>query len=64
MHSRSGLKKFLQENPKFRSGAYYISPNLEFLSPKDSESGIGHLPLDLLLVSTGLQQEKEFAKLF
>ena len=63
-HSRSGLKKFLQENPRFCNGIYYIAPGLKFLSPKESQSGIGELSLDLLLISTGLQQEKEFSKFF
>lgn len=62
-HSRSGLKKFLQENPKFREGAYYVAPGLQFLSAKDSSSGIGALPLDLLLLATGLQQDKALSLL-
>ena len=61
-HSRSGLKKLLEENPKFHNGVYYVAPGLKFLSPEDSPSGIGELPLDLLLISVGLQQEKELSK--
>ena len=57
-HSRSGLKKILQENPKFQKGCYYVAPGLQFLSAEDSSSGIGDLPLDLLLLATGLQQDK------
>ena len=57
-HSRSGLKKFLQENPKFQKGCYYVAPNLQFLLAEDSPSGVGDLPLDLLLLATGLQQDK------
>ena len=57
-HSRSGLKKFLQENPKFQKGCYYVSPDLQFFSAEESSSGIGDLPLDLLLLATGLQQDK------
>ncbi len=62
-HSRSGLKKFLQENPKFQKGCYYVAPNLQFLSAEDSESGVGDLPLDLLLLATGLQQDKALSLL-
>ena len=57
-HSRSGLKKFLQENPKFQGGCYYVAPGLQFLSAEESSSGIGDLPLDLLLLAIGLQQDK------
>ena len=60
-HSRSGLKKFIQENPKFHKGAYYVAPGLHFLSVEDSSSGIGELPLDLLLLAAGLQQEEAFS---
>ena len=57
-HSRLGLKKFLQENPKFQKYTYYVVPGLQFLSAEDSSSGIGELPIDLLLLATGLQQDK------
>ena len=62
-HSRSGLKKILQENPKFQKGAYYVAPDLQFLSAEDSSSGVGDLPLDLLLLATGLQQDKALSLL-
>ena len=57
-HSRSGLKKFLQENPKFQKRCYYVAPDLPFLSAKESSSGVGELPLDLLLIAAGLQQDQ------
>ncbi|MDE0092288.1 MAG: DUF4143 domain-containing protein, partial [Oligoflexia bacterium] len=63
-HSRSGLKQFLQENPKFQKGCYYVAPDLHFLSAEESSSGIGNLPLDLLLLATGLQQDKALSLLF
>ena len=62
-HSRSGLEKFLQENPKFKKGVYYVAPDLQFLSAKESSSGVGNLPLDLLLLATGLQQDKALSVL-
>lgn len=62
-HSRLGLKTFLQENPKFQKGCYYVAPGLQFLSAEDSESGAGDLPLDLLLLATGLQQDKALSLL-
>ena len=62
-HSRSGLKKFLQENPKFHKGTYYVAPGLQLLLAEDSSSGVGDLPLDLLLLATGLQQDKAFSLL-
>ena len=57
-HSTKGLTQFLKENPKFQNACYYVAPDLPFLSPEKSLSGIGKLPLDLLLLATGLQQEK------
>ena len=62
-HSRSGLKKFLQENPKFHKEAYYVAMGLQFLSAEDSSSEVGDLPLDLLLLATGLQQDKALSLL-
>ena len=62
-HSRSGLRKFLQENPKFQKGCYYVAPDLQFLSVEESSSGVGELPLDLLLLATGLQQDKALSLL-
>lgn len=63
VHSQSGLKKFLQENPKFQKGCYYVAPDLQFLSAEESPSGIGKIPLDLLLLATGLQQDKTLSLL-
>ena len=57
-HSTKGLTQFLKENPKFQNACYYVAPDVSFLSPEKSSSGIGKLPLDLLLLATGLQQEK------
>ena len=57
-HSTKGLTQFLKENPKFQKACYYVAPDLPFLSSEKSPSGIGKLPLDLLLLATGLQQEK------
>ena len=57
-HSRSGLKNFLKENPKFQKACYYVAPGLPFLSAEDSSSGVGDLPLDLLLLAIGWQQDK------
>jgi len=62
-HSRSGLKEFLKQNPKFKNGCYYVAPHLPFLSAEKSSSGIGNIPLDLLLLATGLQQDKALSVL-
>ena len=56
-YSHAGFKKFLQENPKFKNRCYYIAPDVPFLPAEDSPSGIGEIPLDLLLLATGLQQD-------
>jgi len=60
-HSFSGLKNFLKNNSKFRKGTYYVAPNLQFLSVEESSSGIGELPLDLLLLAIGIKQNKMFS---
>ncbi len=60
-HSYSGFKKFLMENPKFKNRCYYVAPDLQFFSAKESPSGVGRLPLDLLLMAIGLNQEQSLA---
>ena len=61
-HSQLGLKKFLQENPKFQKSCYYVAPDLQFQSVEESPSGIGRIPLDLFLIAIGLQYKKSLSK--
>ena len=56
-HSRAGLREFLKEHKQFFGFCYYIAPGINFISAKNSDSGIGRLPLDLFLTAVGIQQE-------
>ena len=57
-HTRRSLEKFLKEQPQFYGSCYYVAPGINFMSAKTSKIGIGQLPLDLLLVAIGIQQEQ------
>ena len=57
-HSRQSLRELLKEQPRFKGGCYYVAPGTNFISAKNSNSGIGQLPLDLLLLASGIQQEQ------
>ena len=63
-HSKKGIKKFIQENPKFKNKVYYVAPDIEFTSPETNPEGYGMLPLDLLLLSIGLQYDQMIAQRF
>ncbi len=54
-HSTAGMLKLIERYPRFAGRCYLVAPGLQPLNPKDSESGIGRLPLDLLLVVLGHQ---------
>lgn len=54
-HRQDGLTALVQAHPRFAGGAYLVSPDSEVLAP--DESGIGTLPLDLLLVAVGRQAQ-------
>ena len=56
-HTLISLKEFLKEHPKFHGGCYYVAPGINFSSAETSETGIGQMPLDLLLLAVGVQQE-------
>lgn len=47
-HSRSGLRALIRRYPRFKGGCYLAAPQVPVIHPDDS--GIGTLPLDLLLV--------------
>ena len=57
-HSHAGLREFLKEHKQFFGFCYYIAPGINFISAKNSDSGIGRLPLDLFLTAVGIQQER------
>lgn len=57
-HPRHSLRELLKKQPQFKEGCYYVAPGINFISAKNSRSGIGQLPLDLLLLASGIQQEQ------
>ena len=50
-HSRSGLRSLIQRHPRFGGRCYLVSPQTPVIHP--DSTGIGALPLDLLLVAIG-----------
>ena len=50
-HSRAGLRSLIQRHERFRGGCYLVAPQAVTRHP--DESGIGVLPLDLLLLAVG-----------
>ena len=63
-HSYKGLKDFLKQNKRFFGFCYYVAPGINFISAKNSEEGIGRIPLNHLLMAIGVQQEHYLKKYF
>lgn len=60
-HKREGLRALVEQHPRFAGRAYLVAPDALPISPNESESGVGTLPLDLLLLLLGRQSEKALA---
>ena len=60
-HSRSGLHALIKRHPRFKGGSYLVAPQAPVFHPDDS--GIGTLPLDLLLLAVGTQTNRYLARL-
>ena len=60
-HSRSGLHALIRRYPRFQGGCYLVTPQAQVFHPDDS--GVGTLPLDLLLLAAGTLTNKDFARL-
>jgi hypothetical protein len=56
-HSRAGLRAFVDRHPRFHRGTYLVAPQVAVLHPEATPSGMGTLPLDLLLLLAGNQAE-------
>ena len=63
-HHRKGIAQFIARFPRFQNRCYVVAPELEARRPQDSWDHIGTLPLDLLLVASGAQMERDLAKRF
>ena len=52
-HSRSGLHHLIRRHSRFRGGCYLVAPQAPVIHP--DHTGIGTLPLDVLLLAIGTQ---------
>jgi len=54
-HSRVGMRRFLDENPRYRGRSYIVAPEIAMTVADSSHDGIGTLPLDLYLIAVSAQ---------
>lgn len=54
-HSRSGLKALMDRYPRFAGRSYLVAPQAGVVHPDSTGTGVGTLPLDLLLQVAGAQ---------
>ncbi len=54
-HSRSGLRQLIRRHHRFRGGCYLVAPQAPIIHP--DATGIGTLPLDILLLAVGTQTD-------
>lgn len=57
-HPRSGLTALMERYPRFRGACYLVAPGIRALHPSKGRSGVGTLPVDLLLCLIGRQFEQ------
>lgn len=57
-HSRAGAQAFVERHPRFAGRCYLVAPQAPVAHPTTTASGIGTLPLDLLLLAVGAQAEQ------
>lgn len=61
-HSRGGLVKLIESNPRFKGRSYLISPTSFSIDASTQPSGIGMMPLDKFLILVSLQAESELMR--
>lgn len=61
-HSRAGLQALVQRHPRFRHRCYLVAPQAAVVHPGTTASGIGTLPLDLLLLVAGGQAQRALGR--
>ena len=54
-HGRTGLQALIKRHPRFKGRAYLVAPQSPMIHPQSSNSGIGLLPLNDLLLTVGAQ---------
>ena len=60
-HHRDGLRALAARHPKFDGRCYLVAPGAPLTRPEATSSGVGSIPLDLLLVAAGRQAERALA---
>ncbi len=60
-HPRSGLMALMTQHRRFEGGCWLAAPDLPYVQPDHTASGIGLVPLDLLLLAIGRQAEQALA---
>ena len=59
-HSTAGLHRFMERFPRFRGRCHLVSPDAPAMRP-DRQTGLGLLPLDLLLLAASRQADRALA---
>lgn len=57
-HSAAGLKALINRFPRFRGRCYLVAPEAVSIDAASTESGIGRLTVDELLIAAGLQAHR------
>jgi uncharacterized protein len=60
-HPRNGLRALMARYPRFENRCYLVTPRGRTVAPTASPTGVGTLPLDLLLIAAGRQAEAALA---
>ena len=61
-HSRAGLQALVERHPRFRHRCYLVAPQAAVVHPGTTASGVGTLPLDLLLLLAGGQAQRALGR--
>ena len=58
-HDRAGLTAFIDRHRRFHGNSYLVAPNATVIPAQTSDSGIGTLPVDALLIAVGAQAHRD-----
>ena len=58
-HDRSGLTALIERHRRFHGNSYLVAPNATVIPAQTSDSGIGTLPVDALLIAVGAQAHRD-----
>jgi predicted AAA+ superfamily ATPase len=61
-HSRAGLRRFVDEHPRFRGKSYVVAPEIAMTVAEAGTDGIGTVPLDLFLLAVSAQAALELRR--